>query len=163
MKVRRTMVDATIMLAILICVSGFAPTAAAGTSSARSHHQAVNTRTAPAQAATTSQEPPLPEPKNLQMLKGLNMQELKDRMKIIAASLGVKCAFCHVTSSYDLDEKQNKLTARKMLAMTRDLNDRYFPDDRDQDGHRVDRVTCFTCHNGSAEPKSVPPSSPTAQ
>ena len=47
------------------------------------------------------------------------------------------------------DDKQAKRTARKMVTMMQKINNDFFGGDQ--------VVTCATCHNGRAEPRSVPP------
>ena len=73
-------------------------------------------------------------------------------MHSIAHSLGVKCSFCHVEGAFDKDDKPEKQTARKMLAMAHQINADNFG------GHM--RVTCWTCHRGATEPESKPQPTP---
>jgi hypothetical protein len=86
--------------------------------------------------------------KNIQVLKDIPAYQLTSTMDFISASLGVGCDFCHVDDAKDKDDKQNKLTARKMMLMTMDINKASF------EGHQ--EVTCFTCHKGTNDPVSVP-------
>lgn len=69
-------------------------------------------------------------------------------MQQATIGLGVQCSFCHVADRSS-DEKQEKLTARMMFAMVKDINSK-FPDGK---GH----VACFTCHRGAEMPVSAPP------
>jgi photosynthetic reaction center cytochrome c subunit len=85
--------------------------------------------------------------KNVQVLKDLPASEFTNGMWFIAGSLGVPCQHCHVAAN-ERDDKQAKLTARKMIQMTRDLNAANFG------GKQV--VTCNTCHQGSIKPNGVP-------
>jgi len=85
--------------------------------------------------------------KNVQVLKDIPASDLDNTMWFIAGSLGVPCQHCHVNPN-DSDVKQSKLTARKMIQMTRDLNAANFG------GKPV--VTCNTCHQGSLKPNGVP-------
>ena len=64
-------------------------------------------------------------------------------MRMAASGLGVMCTFCHVEDRSS-DEKQEKLTARMMFAMVKDLNSK-FPDGKEH-------VTCYTCHRGAEMP-----------
>ena len=57
------------------------------------------------------------------------------------------CAYCHVEDRSS-DEKPQKVTARKMVAMVRELNARF------QDGKP--HITCYTCHRGSPTPEMAP-------
>jgi photosynthetic reaction center cytochrome c subunit len=85
--------------------------------------------------------------KNVQVLKDVPASEFTNGMWFIAGSLGVPCQHCH-TAANESDDKQAKLTARKMIQMTRDLNAANFG------GKQV--VTCNTCHQGSIKPNGVP-------
>ncbi len=64
--------------------------------------------------------------KNIQVLKGLPDSQLGTVMNFIAISMGRRCDFCHVnkggTWNWESDEKEEKLTARKMMTMTLALN-----------------------------------------
>src|SRR3974390_2436586 len=55
--------------------------------------------------------------KNIQELKGVPAEQLIPTMQFISASLGVECEFCHVPHQMDKDDKKEKQTARKMIAM----------------------------------------------
>jgi hypothetical protein len=85
-------------------------------------------------------------PKNLQVLKPA---EVRASMGAATAGLGVTCAECHAAPDMSSDEKPAKLIARKMFAMTADINSK-FPDGK---AH----VSCYTCHRGQKEPLMVPP------
>jgi len=86
--------------------------------------------------------------KNIQALKGVPAEQLVPTMQFISASLGVECDFCHVDRQMDKDDKKEKQTARKMIAMQLAINRASF------DG-KV-QVTCHTCHRGSAHPVGTP-------
>jgi len=89
---------------------------------------------------------PQAPPKNL---KVLTPEELAaGAMRGAATGLGVMCTFCHVEDRSS-DEKPEKLTARMMFAMVKDINSK-FPDGK---AH----VTCYTCHRGQQEPLTAPP------
>jgi len=87
--------------------------------------------------------------KNIQQLKGTPAGQLNAAMQFISVSLGVECESCHVLGKFDLDDKNNKKTAREMMAMTAALNKDSF--------HGRQEVTCYTCHRGSLHPGAVPP------
>ena len=96
-------------------------------------------------------QPPKPAEevfKNIQVLKGMPAPELINAMRSFTRSLGVQCSFCHVEGAFDKDDKREKLTARKMILMARQINTDNF------EGHM--RVTCWTCHRGSTSPESAP-------
>lgn len=86
--------------------------------------------------------------RNIQSLKGVDATEVIPAMDFMSSSLGVGCDFCHVQDRAS-DEKEEKKTARKMIAMMRDINEKNF------DGHT--EVTCATCHNGHADPSGLAP------
>src|SRR6185503_9644442 len=86
--------------------------------------------------------------KNIQIFKTLPAAQLDPTMAFISGSLGVRCSYCHVSSSFDKDDKQTKLTARRMIQMVFALNKGSF--------NGQDAVTCYTCHRGKPTPVSVP-------
>jgi hypothetical protein len=90
--------------------------------------------------------------KNIQVLKGINASELIPTMVFIRSSLGVECNFCHVNQpkwSPELDQKEEKKTARGMILMMRQINQQNFNGET--------RVTCATCHQGHSRPGKTPP------
>jgi hypothetical protein len=102
-------------------------------------------------------EPPKPETaahrfKNIKVLKKLPADQLMGNMRVYARSLGVRCTFCHVETAprqgFERDDKPTKLTARKMIAMTANLNKR--------EKALKGKVTCYTCHRGQHEPEPMP-------
>ena len=112
---------------------------------------------APAQTpapAAASQEKTLGEthPK-IQVLKALPESELGLVMNFVAVSMGRRCDFCHVNKGnnnwdWESDEKEEKLTARKMMTMVLAIN---------KDNFRGSpSVSCFTCHRGRTSPQGFP-------
>jgi photosynthetic reaction center cytochrome c subunit len=102
-----------------------------------------------------SQRPQMAEDvfKNVQILKGIPVDEFMDTMGMISASTGMNCVNCHAsdnTTSWDkfADDTPLKETARKMLLMVNTINKDNFKG--------VRAVTCYTCHNGIQRPKVVP-------
>jgi hypothetical protein len=90
--------------------------------------------------------------KNIQSLKGTPADQLIPAMQYFSASLGVQCGFCHVTTpafAPDKDDKEEKKTARMMIAMVESINQANFKG-RPQ-------VGCATCHGGHASPVAFPP------
>lgn len=88
------------------------------------------------------------ELKNIQVLKNMPAPELTETMGFIASSLGVTCNHCHL-GPWESDTQKAKLTAREMIRMTREINERAF-------GGRTE-VTCYTCHQAHAKPGNTPP------
>jgi photosynthetic reaction center cytochrome c subunit len=86
--------------------------------------------------------------KNIQVLKGMPAEQVIPAMQLIAASLGVECAYCHVEHANEKDDKKAKVTARKMINMMMAINKENF------EGHR--EVTCYSCHRGAAQPVGTP-------
>jgi len=99
-------------------------------------------------AAAQSNDLPVEQTKkNIKVLQGLPSSQLIPVMAFMSNSLGVTCGQCH-TKEWESDEKPAKETARKMIAMERDINARNF------DGKTV--VTCNSCHQGHIRPNGVP-------
>jgi len=86
--------------------------------------------------------------KNIQVLKDIPADQLIPTMQFVAGALGVDCEFCHVEHAMDKDDKKEKQTARKMMAMELALNKAHFDNEME--------VTCYTCHRGSPHPVGVP-------
>src|SRR5687768_2052630 len=99
-------------------------------------------------AATPQAEKPLEETKtNIVVLKGVPTSQLIPIMTVMANSLGVACTYCH-EPKWDLDTKPAKEAARRMIRMTRAINDTHY-------GGKV-VVSCNTCHNGSITTPAIP-------
>jgi hypothetical protein len=86
--------------------------------------------------------------KNVQLLKDLPASQLLDSMRAFNMSLGVNCEQCHVQGNFAADEKPAKLMARKMITMTRTINDQTFAGKNE--------VRCYTCHRGQVDPQNRP-------
>src|SRR5213594_46664 len=84
--------------------------------------------------------------KNVQILKGIPVDEFMGTMGFFSASLGLNCTDCHVDNSGGdwekyADDNALKQTARRMIRMVSALNKSSF------EGRQV--VTCNTCHRGN--------------
>ena len=111
--------------------------------------------------------PKAPEKKanNLKVLpKNISHEELENVMRGFNKSLGVRCNFCHSASQDDpkrmdfaSDAKPQKETARMMMRMTSKINKKYFHVKDAASPSAVLEVSCYTCHNGKAEPLTVMP------
>src|SRR5439155_20526864 len=90
--------------------------------------------------------------KNIKIFKGVPASRLVNIMNMgFGRSLGVSCGFCHVPGKWDLDDKEEKNTARLMLAMVQTINRDYIskvPTDR----RTPPVVNWFTCHRGNPRP-----------
>ncbi len=92
--------------------------------------------------------------------------DLRKVMRGYAGDLGVDCEFCHaapdpVTHRADRASDANpvKETARFMIQMTDDLNDKYLAEMPNR--RYADPITCGTCHRGASHPSIyVPPPRP---
>jgi len=94
--------------------------------------------------------------KNIQVFKGVPAAQIDATMDVMAGALGVGCEHCHVKADkpgvpwpMEKDDKQAKRTARKMVTMMEKINHDFFGGEQ--------AVTCATCHNGRAEPRTIPP------
>ena len=105
-------------------------------------------QTGPAPAA-----PPMAETvfKNVQVLKGIPVNEFMGTMGIFSASLGMSCEDCHAAGDADWSvyatDSPRKQMARVMITMMATINKQHFR------GRQV--VTCYTCHRGSARPRAT--------
>jgi hypothetical protein len=101
---------------------------------------------------------PLSKPVNIKVLpKNLSGAEIGKIMKRFEADLGVKCGHCHVEDpntqkfAYASDENPAKNTARMMITMLNDINEKYLPQ-LGQDRRYAAQVTCGSCHQGQSSP-----------
>ena len=91
--------------------------------------------------------------KNVQVLKGIPVDQFMGTMGFFSASLGLNCTDCHVDESGGnwakyADDNALKRTARRMMTMVSGLNAANFG------GRQV--VTCNTCHRGTRRPNVMP-------
>ena len=91
--------------------------------------------------------------KNVQVLKGIPVDEFMDTMGMFSAALSLNCIDCHTAESVGTwdrfaDETPLKQTARRMVQMVNAINRDNFKG--------VRSVTCYTCHHGDLRPKIVP-------
>jgi photosynthetic reaction center cytochrome c subunit len=91
--------------------------------------------------------------KNIQVLKGIPIDEFMGTMGLFSASLSMCCAECHTGAGTSNpkweDDPPRKRTARRMVQMVAAINRDNF------NGRQV--VTCWTCHRGSQSPLVTPP------
>jgi photosynthetic reaction center cytochrome c subunit len=91
--------------------------------------------------------------KNVQILKGIPVDEFMDTMGMFASALALNCIDCHTPDSvgtWDNFAKETPLKerSRKMMLMVNAIN-------KDNFGG-VRAVTCYTCHRANALPKPIP-------
>jgi photosynthetic reaction center cytochrome c subunit len=91
--------------------------------------------------------------KNVQVLKGIPVDEFMGTMGLFSAALTVCCGDCHTGAGTSNpkweDDPPKKRTARRMMQMVAEINRVNFG------GRQV--VTCWTCHRGSERPMTTPP------
>src|SRR5262245_30567432 len=104
---------------------------------------------------------PPPPPANLQVLaKDMPRPQVVQVMQTYTAALGVECSYCHVQegrggrSDFAADDKQTKKTAREMMKLTREINDKV-PALVGKAAASTTTVACATCHRGVAIPKQL--------
>lgn len=97
---------------------------------------------------------------NLQVLpENLPRDSLVEIMRGFSFALGVRCQHCHVGGDgvsfegvvFESDDDPDKLKARHMLEMVRDLNDVVLAALPERDSPAVE-VSCSTCHRGRSRP-----------
>ena len=112
-------------------------------------------------AQTPAPEPTKPgiaESPTITVLKGLMVPQFEIEMRHFVQALGMNCGGCHVRGNFASEENPRKDISRKMIEMTRSLNARFFPDFTPAEGETsLGRVTCYTCHQGAAQPLASPP------
>ena len=90
--------------------------------------------------------------KNVQVLKGIPVDDFMETMGLMAAALQFDCSDCHVgagTNHVDwAADTPRKVTARKMVNMVANLNKNNFG------GRQL--VTCWTCHRNRDRPLVTP-------
>lgn len=98
------------------------------------------------------------ESPSVKVLTGLTVPQFELEMQLMTTALGVGCGYCHVRGNFASENNVHKATARKMLEMTRAINQQFFPDYRPSSDEEssLGRVTCFTCHQGNEKPRTTP-------
>ena len=90
--------------------------------------------------------------KNVQVMKGIPVDQFMTTMGFFAASLGMSCEDCHMAddrnwSGFAADNARKNM-ARRMIRMVMAINDMNFG------GRQM--VTCWSCHRGADAPRTVP-------
>lgn len=113
-------------------------------------------RPAAAQAPEPTR-PGLAESPTITVLTGLMVPQFEIEMRHFVQALGMNCGGCHARGNFASEENPRKATARRMIEMTRNLNRKFFPGFTPAEGETsLGRVTCYTCHQGAAQPKAAP-------
>jgi hypothetical protein len=107
------------------------------------------------QAGGPEQKPLMAEDafKNIQVLRGLTVNEFMETMGFFSASLNANCTYCHGDESGGnwakyADDTPLKQTARRMVLTMNVINKAEFGGER--------KVTCYTCHRFANRPKVTP-------
>ena len=109
------------------------------------------------QVSAQAPTPTVVDSPTVKVLTGLLAPEFQEEMNHMVQALGVTCGTCHVRGNFASDENPKKITARRMLEMTKAINQQFFPDHKPKPGESVlGRVTCYTCHQGESTPKLPP-------
>jgi hypothetical protein len=105
--------------------------------------------------AATGGKPPMAEDvfKNVQVLRGIPVDEFMGTMGFFSAALSLNCTDCHVKAANGdwaryADDTPLKQAARKMVLMVRAINQANF------DGKP--EISCYSCHRSSNRPKNIP-------
>jgi photosynthetic reaction center cytochrome c subunit len=90
--------------------------------------------------------------KNVQVLRGIPVDDFMGTMGIMSAALGFDCSECHTGAGTDrvdwAADTQRKVVARRMVTMVTAINKDNFT------GRQM--VTCWSCHRGRDKPAVTP-------
>ena len=90
--------------------------------------------------------------KNVQVLKGIPVDDFMDTMGLMSAAVGYDCSECHIGAGTErvnwAADNGKKIIARKMVTMVANINRDNFQ------GRQV--VTCWSCHHGRDKPSTTP-------
>ena len=118
-------------------------------------------------AVGAAASPGVAPPKNLQVLpKDSTATDIKSLMERYDTELGVSCDYCHVQDpktqrlNYVADDNPTKQTARVMITMLNEINNKYLAQLDDQKYAVL--VSCGNCHRGRTDPPEFEPSVRTA-
>ena len=116
-------------------------------------------------AASSPQQREEPKLVNIKVFpKNIPYRVLDHQMDVWAASLGVRCNFCHARNDqtgkmdFPSDAKPEKTAARHMYEMMNKINKKFFQATKDSLGMVAQSgVNCNTCHHGTSHPEVVVP------
>jgi photosynthetic reaction center cytochrome c subunit len=90
--------------------------------------------------------------KNIQVLKGIPVDDFMGTMGIMSAAVGYDCSECHTNAGTELvnwaADNPKKNVARRMVTMVAAINKENFS------GRQM--VTCWSCHHGRDRPATTP-------
>lgn len=105
------------------------------------------------QATAQTTKPQMAEEvfKNIQVLKGIPVDDFLATMGIMSAAVGYDCSECHIGAGTDkvdwAADNPKKNTARRMVLMVANINRENFS------GRQM--VTCWSCHHGRDHPATT--------
>jgi photosynthetic reaction center cytochrome c subunit len=105
-------------------------------------------------AQAPADKPPISDQvfKNVQVMKGIPVDQFMTTMGFFAASLGMSCEDCHMADDRNwagfAADNTRKNMARRMIRMMQTINEQNFG------GRQM--VTCWSCHRGADAPRTVP-------
>jgi hypothetical protein len=100
------------------------------------------------------EKPPMSDEvfKNVQVLKGIPVDQFMSTMGFFSASLGMSCEDCHSADDRNWEgfaaDNTRKRMARRMITMMQAINKANFG------GRQM--VTCYSCHRGADRPRVTP-------
>jgi len=114
-------------------------------------HEALNQAPQPLPAAPAGGPLASATYQNVQVLGDLSVNEFTRLMLAMTSWVAPKegCAYCHAGANFASDELYTKVVARRMLQMTRHINNQW------KSHVAATGVTCFTCHRGEHIPAQV--------
>ena len=90
--------------------------------------------------------------KNVQVLKGIPVDDFMGTMGLMSAAVGYDCSECHQNAGTErvnwAADNGKKIIARRMVTMVANINRDNFQ------GRQV--VTCWSCHHGRDKPSTTP-------
>jgi hypothetical protein len=110
--------------------------------------------TAIVRAQQPAEKPPLSDQvfKNVQVMKGIPVDQFMATMGFFSASLGMSCEDCHMADDRNwagfAADNARKRRARQMIQMMQKINAENFG------GRQM--VTCYSCHRGADAPRTIP-------
>ena len=161
-KMKRRRVILVVAGLIIACLPGVesgadlpnTPEQASGVLLGHAIHQQAGTGTAEVKQARGESAPQMAEEvfKNIQVLRGVSVDDFLGTMGIMSAALGLDCSNCHLAAGFanvqwDADTPTKRM-ARRMTQMVSTINRDHFG------GRQV--VTCWTCHRGRDRPVVTP-------
>jgi cytochrome c553 len=110
----------------------------------------------------SDQRAPHSKPVNLKVLpKDISSDDLDKLMHRYQAELGAPCGYCHEQNAetkhidFASDENPVKGTARFMISMTNDINNKYLAQLGDR--RYSQPISCGNCHQGQIDPPNFEP------